>query len=1368
MTFFPTRLLVQSRASWRERGIAILRKLMRADGAKAIADGGARPDSLRESGGSGGFKAIIADIESGELDSAEAVETDVTGLLDDFINGFDEGEPLWSTASLLRDAWDKGWAGQEMPELPKASSAAAAAAAGASADGGGSNGSGSGGKAEWNKESAAALLQKLMKHKEARPFLKPVNPAELGIDDYFDVIESPMDLGTVKQRLEKGEYAAPLDYAKDIRLTFRNAMTYNPKGDSVHTAARRLLNSFEDGYREVTQAPSASSGKDEKGGKDKDRDRDDDSDDDKAALPVNPDCRACMGKHVAHSCGRGKVVPASKGGGPGGPAAPPKPKVVTRVDPNHAAQYLHAVSESGWRGGALMLLQMIEEHESSWPFMGPFQGTDEEMRRYAATVKRPMDLSTVVEKIRGGSYARGGRKEFLRDIRSVFFNAMLVHTKEDEKYTMALELSDMFEEEWAAVMSINDRLQASGAGVDDYEGGGGGNDGRGGDDSAPKVDIAEVAAVARSSGSMWRTDCASCLDRLRQHPSSWAFLDGGGVSGGGLDLTTIGKNLEQGLYETSDLFADDIRSVFGAVGAGKGGAGGEVVTIAETMLKEFESDWGQLSSKWATEVRLVGANGAGGSKLGGEEQTMLKRELAIKEKILTVIKDVASAVSGAASTLDEVKQAAGEYGHPAEFARDAHAALKKWGEAGGGGGGSSSAAALSALDDAVAKHLAYPKDGGVAGIVAKSALRGPSGERPPRWFSECERCLSDVAASPSSWMLAVCVDLSQPGWIRQLEDCPRPMDILAISNKLDAGWYTGPSPFVMDLKHAVSNAKRNLGSQKEAAMGIIDNLLGIANRSIVLRDDMDSKASERLSRSLTNNGSVEDVDAWLGSGIMLTETTTKACLDVLSELILRPSSWPFRKSPSGGLEGLAVKLKAGSFASVLHFVAEFRNLLSPIIAAGGVGPGLAGAGNAGRKLPAKFGAGVASSGEPGEYVADEDETPRGIAKKLKVSADDLVQLNKPTYPKIFVNSRLLQGTVLQVPASHGDAGSSSASAPPSESQPSVEKKHLMAGAALGLLRYGELRLKSLMAPPEEQKKPEATKAPAAPAVKIRKGGKFLFTKMGKVMSAVRKTLEAMLRLDQAEAIMSFAPTTNARATKLPPALIDINTVRVSLELGVYCNSDDVVSEVKQVLQDSYDRAGAAKKASVKSLQEWFDKEVGDALALAMLPEGGENVSLAEKENMLRATAVLERSMKRPQCELFLEPVDPDEDGCPDYLDIIKDPMDFGTVKENLEAGHYGTIAEMCQHIRLVFSNAKTFNADGSPIHNNALEAEALFEADLAEILNLSPEELVPPDADACCVCGLSRGMQPCQGACGRQIHGEPQHQPLMPMNPSSI
>ena len=37
-------------------------------------------------------------------------------------------------------------------------------------------------------------------------------------------------------------------------------------------------------------------------------------------------------------------------------------------------------------------------------------------------------------------------------------------------------------------------------------------------------------------------------------------------------------------------------------------------------------------------------------------------------------------------------------------------------------------------------------------------------------------------------------------------------------------------------------------------------------------------------------------------------------------------------------------------------------------------------------------------------------------------------------------------------------------------------------------------------------------------------------------------------------------------------------------------------------------------------------------------------------------------MRRPQNKAFLEPVDPDEDGCEDYHDIIEEPMDLGTIR----------------------------------------------------------------------------------------------------------
>lgn len=49
----------------------------------------------------------------------------------------------------------------------------------------------------WEKV-AKKVLNFLWKHKDAEIFLKPVDPIELGIPDYFDIVISPMDFSTIK------------------------------------------------------------------------------------------------------------------------------------------------------------------------------------------------------------------------------------------------------------------------------------------------------------------------------------------------------------------------------------------------------------------------------------------------------------------------------------------------------------------------------------------------------------------------------------------------------------------------------------------------------------------------------------------------------------------------------------------------------------------------------------------------------------------------------------------------------------------------------------------------------------------------------------------------------------------------------------------------------------------------------------------------------------------------------------------------------------------------------------------------------------------------------------------------------------------
>ncbi|XP_022875766.1 transcription factor GTE7-like [Olea europaea var. sylvestris] len=89
------------------------------------------------------------------------------------------------------------------------------------------------------------ILTKLMKHKNGWIFNKPVDAATLGLHDYHQIVKRPMDLGTVKSNLTKNLYSHPSEFAADVRLTFNNALLYNPKTDQVHGMAEQLLASFE-------------------------------------------------------------------------------------------------------------------------------------------------------------------------------------------------------------------------------------------------------------------------------------------------------------------------------------------------------------------------------------------------------------------------------------------------------------------------------------------------------------------------------------------------------------------------------------------------------------------------------------------------------------------------------------------------------------------------------------------------------------------------------------------------------------------------------------------------------------------------------------------------------------------------------------------------------------------------------------------------------------------------------------------------------------------------------------------------------------------------------------------------------------------
>ncbi|KAK6945476.1 Bromodomain [Dillenia turbinata] len=94
-------------------------------------------------------------------------------------------------------------------------------------------------------EDALIVIKKIMKMDAAEPFNAPVNPIELGIPDYFDIIDTPMDFGTICGNLENGvKYMNSEDVFKDVQYIWDNCYKYNNKGDYILELMKRVKKNF--------------------------------------------------------------------------------------------------------------------------------------------------------------------------------------------------------------------------------------------------------------------------------------------------------------------------------------------------------------------------------------------------------------------------------------------------------------------------------------------------------------------------------------------------------------------------------------------------------------------------------------------------------------------------------------------------------------------------------------------------------------------------------------------------------------------------------------------------------------------------------------------------------------------------------------------------------------------------------------------------------------------------------------------------------------------------------------------------------------------------------------------------------------------
>jgi hypothetical protein len=73
-------------------------------------------------------------------------------------------------------------------------------------------------------------------------------PAADGVPDYHDIVKQPMDLSTIKGKMDRREYATEDDFLLDMRQIFENCFAYWKNGSPMYLAGEKLQRTFEEKF----------------------------------------------------------------------------------------------------------------------------------------------------------------------------------------------------------------------------------------------------------------------------------------------------------------------------------------------------------------------------------------------------------------------------------------------------------------------------------------------------------------------------------------------------------------------------------------------------------------------------------------------------------------------------------------------------------------------------------------------------------------------------------------------------------------------------------------------------------------------------------------------------------------------------------------------------------------------------------------------------------------------------------------------------------------------------------------------------------------------------------------------------------------
>lgn len=130
----------------------------------------------------------------------------------------------------------------------------------------------------------------------------------------------------------------------------------------------------------------------------------------------------------------------------------------------------------------------------------------------------------------------------------------------------------------------------------------------------------------------------------------------------------------------------------------------------------------------------------------------------------------------------------------------------------------------------------------------------------------------------------------------------------------------------------------------------------------------------------------------------------------------------------------------------------------------------------------------------------------------------------------------------------------------------------------------------------------------------------------------------------------------------------------------------------------------------------------ELVKLLLNPELLKEPRISEKLNQETwqsvAISILDTLKKNKNAKIFLEPVNWQKMNLLDYPMIVKEPMDFSTIRKKLSFNTYTKIQEFIRDVSLIFSNCKLYNGVESFVGKMGVEMSKEWEA-LRKTYNLS-------------------------------------------------